>query len=50
MVRMIIGTLVQVGKNRISPAEFKKILVSGKKTKFVYTAPPQGLYLKKVKY
>ena len=50
MVRMIIGTLVQVGKGRITPKDFKHILDSGKKTKFVYTAPPQGLYLKKVRY
>lgn len=50
MVRMIIGTLVQVGKGRITPGEYKKILDSGKKTKFVFTAPAQGLYLKKVRY
>ena len=50
MVRMIIGTLVQVGKERITPREFKKILDSGNKNKYVYSAPPQGLFLKKVKY
>ena len=50
MVRMIIGTLVQVGKERITPGDFKKILDSGIKNKYVYTAPPQGLFLKKVKY
>lgn len=50
MVRLIIGTLVQVGKGKISPADFAEILHSGEKTKFVYAAPPQGLYLKEVKY
>jgi len=50
MVRLIIGTLVQVGKGKITPADFEEILHSGEKTKFVYAAPPQGLYLKEVKY
>ena len=50
MVRLIVGTLVQVGKERISPGEFYGILESGEKTKFVHTAPARGLYLKEVKY
>ncbi|MEX1000387.1 MAG: tRNA pseudouridine(38-40) synthase TruA [Thermodesulfobacteriota bacterium] len=50
MVRLIVGTLVQVGKGRITPLDFAEILNSGEKTKFVYAAPPQGLYLKGVKY
>jgi len=50
MVRLIIGTLVQVGKGKITPLDFAEILNSGEKTKFVYAAPPQGLYLKEVKY
>jgi tRNA pseudouridine38-40 synthase len=50
MVRLIIGTLIQVGKERISPGEFRGILESGEKTKFVHAAPARGLYLKEVKY
>lgn len=50
MVRLIVGTLVQVGKERISPREFREILESGEKTKFVQTAPPSGLYLEEVIY
>jgi len=50
MVRLIVGTLVQVGKGRITPRDFADILDSGEKTKFVYAAPPHGLYLKEVKY
>ena len=50
MVRLIIGTIVQVGKGRITPLDFAEILDSGEKTKFVYAAPPQGLYLKEVRY
>lgn len=50
MVRLIVGTLVQVGKQRLSAGEFADILRSQNKNKFVIAAPPQGLYLKEVKY
>ena len=50
MVRLIVGTIVQVGKGRITPLDFSKILDSGEKTKFVYAAPAHGLYLEEVKY
>lgn len=50
MVRMITGTLVEVGKGKISPEEFKQILLKGEKTRHVVSAPPQGLFLKEVKY
>ncbi|MEW6146081.1 MAG: tRNA pseudouridine(38-40) synthase TruA [Thermodesulfobacteriota bacterium] len=50
MVRLIVGTLVQVGKEKITPAQFREILESGEKTKFVHAAPARGLYLKEVKY
>jgi tRNA pseudouridine38-40 synthase len=50
MVRLIIGTMVQVGKGRINHLDFAEILNTGEKNKFVYAAPPQGLYLKEVTY
>ena len=50
MVRMIVGTLIQVGKRKISPDDFKNIIKTGKKSKFIFSAPPHGLFLKKVKY
>jgi tRNA pseudouridine38-40 synthase len=50
MVRLIVGTMVQVGKGRITPLDFSNILDSGEKTKFVYAAPAHGLYLEKVRY
>ena len=50
MVRMIVGTLVNVGRGKITPEDFKKILKTGKKNNFVRSAPSQGLFLKKVKY
>lgn len=50
MVRMITGTLVETGKRKLSPEGFGQILAEGQKTKNVFTAPPQGLFLKKVVY
>ncbi len=50
MVRLIVGTIAQVGKERITPSEFLDILDSGEKTKFVYAAPAHGLYLEEVRY
>jgi tRNA pseudouridine38-40 synthase len=50
MVRNIVGTLVEVGKGRIGPAEFRKILKSRDRKKAGATAPAFGLYLLKVNY
>jgi len=50
MVRLIMGTLVHVGRGNITPSEFKQILYNGEKTKYVISAPAKGLTLKKVKY
>ena len=50
MVRLIVGTLVNVGREKLSVNDFKHILKSGMKNKFVKSAPPHGLYLAKVEY
>jgi tRNA pseudouridine38-40 synthase len=50
MVRNITGTLVDVGKSKISPDDFNKILQQKDRTLAGMTAPPQGLFLKRVKY
>jgi tRNA pseudouridine38-40 synthase len=50
MVRAIIGTLVEVGKGKISSEEFQRILDSKDRKKAGPTAPAHGLFLKKVKY
>lgn len=48
MVRMIIGTIEQFSRNKISRDEIIQMLESrGRKG---VTAPPQGLYLKEVRY
>jgi tRNA pseudouridine38-40 synthase len=50
MVRLIVGTLVQVGKEKVSVAEFKDMLDGGQKNRFARSAPPSGLFLKEVRY
>ena len=50
MVRNIVGTLVDVGLGKTSPAEIQQILESRDRTKAGATAPPHGLCLMEVKY
>ena len=50
MVRAIVGTLVEVGKGKIDPERFQKILESKDRKKAGPTAPAHGLFLKEVKY
>jgi tRNA pseudouridine38-40 synthase len=50
MVRNIVGTLVKVGRGKLTPDELKTILEARDRTQAGPTAPPQGLYLAKVEY
>ena len=50
MVRIIAGTLVDVGLGKIEPAEIPEIIEKGERAKAGKTLPPQGLYLVKVEY
>ena len=50
MVRNIVGTLAEVGKGKITPHEFKRILDSKDRSQAGATAPAHGLFLKTVKY
>ena len=50
MVRIIVGTLVDVGLSKIEPENVAKIIESKDRTKAGHTAPPQGLYLKEIYY
>ena len=50
MVRNIVGTLVEVGLGKISPADFKGILESKDRDQAGATAPAHGLFLKNVNY
>jgi len=50
MVRIISGTLIEVGIGKIQPNEIKAIIESGNRERAGKTLPPQGLYLVKVEY
>lgn len=50
MVRNITGTLVQTGLGKFSPNDIKDILLEKKRDAAGMTAPPNGLFLKKVFY
>jgi tRNA pseudouridine38-40 synthase len=50
MVRSLVGALVAAGEGRLSPRDIKDILKSGVRTERVLTAPPQGLFLHRVRY
>lgn len=50
MVRIISGTLVDVGLGKIEPEEISNIIKSQKRENAGKTLPPQGLYLVSVEY
>ena len=50
MVRIIAGTLVDVGLGKIKPEQIEDILKNGKREDAGKTLPPNGLYLLKVEY
>ena len=50
MVRIITGTLVDVGLGKIAPDSIPEIIESKDRTRAGKTLPPQGLFLVKVEY
>ena len=50
MVRTIVGALVDIGRAKCSPEEMAGILALKDRRRAGITAPPQGLFLKEVKY
>jgi tRNA pseudouridine38-40 synthase len=50
MVRIIAGTLIEVGLGRRAPASIDALLAAGDRTQAGVTAPPQGLCLVEVFY
>ena len=49
-VRNMVGILIRIGENKLSPKDVDKILKSKDRTKSGKTAPSEGLYLVDVKY
>lgn len=50
MVRIISGTLVEVGIGKLQPEDIQNIIESKKRENAGKTLPPQGLYLVSVEY
>jgi tRNA pseudouridine38-40 synthase len=50
MVRAIVGTLVNVGLEKVSLHDFRTIIESKNRSKAGFSVPAQGLYLVKVEY
>jgi len=50
MVRIMVGTLVTLGKGKLKPDDIKTIIEAKNREAAAMTAPPQGLFLVKVEY
>jgi tRNA pseudouridine38-40 synthase len=50
MVRIMVGTLIDVSLGKINSEQIEDIILSGDRKKAGRTVSPVGLYLKKVKY
>ena len=49
-VRNMVGLLIKIGENKLSPKDVDKIIESCDRTKASKTAPAEGLYLVDIKY
>ncbi len=50
MVRSLVGTMVKVASGQLSESRFQSLLRTPNRSAEIFTAPPQGLTLVKVKY
>lgn len=50
MIRILTGTLIEVGKGKISPEEIVDIIEKKDRGAAGFTAPPEGLFLQRVIY
>lgn len=50
MVRTLVGTLVNVGLDRIPPGEVRRFFETRKRTPMAFVAPARGLFLERVFY
>lgn len=50
MVRIIVGTLIEVGLGKREPSDLKRVIESKDRSQAGYTAPAAGLYLKEIYY
>jgi tRNA pseudouridine38-40 synthase len=50
MVRKIVGTLLEVGKGRLSPGDIQQVFEARDRSRSGPTVPPEGLYLVALEY
>ena len=50
MVRLVVGTLLDVGRGKLTPAEFQQVLYRQQRIAASGAAPAKGLYLSRVEY
>lgn len=50
MVRGLVGTMLHVGRRKISMGKFRDIILAGDCTKVDFAVPPHGLFLMRVNY
>lgn len=50
MVRATVGTLIEVGKGKMSIDDFRRVLLSGKRTEAGESVPAKGLFLENIDY
>ena len=50
MVRGLVGTMLQVGRGKLSLGQFKEIILAKDCTKADFSVPPQGLFLYRVEF
>ena len=50
MVRAMVGTLIDLGRGKITLDEFRAIIEAKDRERAGASAPPQGLYLVEVNY
>ena len=50
MVRYLVGTMIEIGKKKLSLKKFEELLTIPKEDVQIYKAPPNGLILEKIDY
>lgn len=50
MVRAVVGTLVEVGRGRLSLDDFRQVIESGRRTRAGESMPAKALFLERVEY
>jgi tRNA pseudouridine38-40 synthase len=50
MVRAVVGTLIEVGRGKMTLNEFRKVIEGGRRTQAGESMPAKALFLENVEY